>query len=81
MRSLTYFYVRPCAFNGGVTSWDVRSVADMGYMFREAVNFDGCVSAWDTCSVTGMDGMFDGAEAFQTKYDHMPPELWYREGW
>ncbi|CAJ1935318.1 unnamed protein product [Cylindrotheca closterium] len=51
-------------FNQDISSWDVSSVTDMGYMFQLATAFNQDLSSWDVSSVTNMRWMFQGASAF-----------------
>ena len=45
-------------FNGGLSKWDVSSVASMQAMFFTAMSFDSDVSKWDISMVTNMAYMF-----------------------
>ena len=48
-------------FNGDISEWDVSSVVDMAYMFRDAKSFNGEISNWDVSGVTSMASMFNAA--------------------
>ena len=52
------------SFNGDISSWNVSSVTDMGYMFNGATSFNRDISSWDASSVTYMSYMFRGADNF-----------------
>jgi len=51
-------------FNDNISSWDVSSVTDMGWMFYYASSFNQDLSSWDVSSVTSMDSMFRDASSF-----------------
>jgi len=40
------------SFNQDISSWDVSSVTDMNFMFRDASSFSQNLSGWDTSQVT-----------------------------
>ena len=61
---MSYMFAYAAAFNGDLSSWDVRAVTDMSYMFWNAAAFNGNISSWDVSAVTNMSYMFDGAAAF-----------------
>ena len=52
------------SFNGDISEWDVSSVEDMRYMFKDATSFNGNISDWDVSNVTNMTFMFYGAASF-----------------
>jgi len=50
-------------FTGDISQWDVSSVTNMQYLFRNT-NFNGDISGWDVSSVTNMGYAFDNNETF-----------------
>lgn len=47
-----------------MNSWDMSSVTNMDYMFRDCSVFNQDIGDWITSAVTNMDYMFNGASAF-----------------
>ena len=52
------------SFNGDISEWDVSSVEDMRYMFKDAKSFNQDISDWDVSNVTNMTFMFYDAASF-----------------
>ena len=48
----------------GLNNWDVSSVTNMSFMFREASSFNQPIGDWDVSSVTDMSYMFREAISF-----------------
>ena len=51
-------------FNTDISSWEVGSVTDMGFMFYFAFAFNEEICSWDVSIVTNMTSMFRDATAF-----------------
>ena len=51
-------------FNQDISSWDVSSVIDMGYMFAFAYLFNQDISSWDVSNVRNMQAMFREVNSF-----------------
>jgi len=51
-------------FNADISSWDVSSVTDMGYMFYNSQVFNQNIGTWDTSNVENMEKMFSFAKNF-----------------
>jgi len=52
------------AFNQNISSWNVSSVINLGWMFNNAAAFDQVISSRNVSSVTNMGHMFHSADAF-----------------
>ncbi len=52
-----------------ISKWDVSSVANMGYMFSDALNFNQPLGSWTISKVTDMTGMFRGSALSTENYD------------
>ena len=49
---------------GGIGNWDVGSVFDMAYMFRNAISFSAHIGQWNVAKVRAMHEMFHGTLVF-----------------
>jgi surface protein len=49
-----------------VSDWNVSTVTDMSFLFRDATNFSEDLSQWDVSLVRNMSGMFQDARQFQS---------------
>jgi surface protein len=55
------------AFNQAISSWDVKNVKDMGFMFARADVFNHILSSWNVSNVESIAGMSANAKAFNQK--------------
>jgi surface protein len=49
---------------GHISNWNVSSVTNMAYAFKDRTNFNEDISGWDMSNVTTIGGMFQGASLF-----------------
>jgi len=64
--SLQFMFSACSALNGpaNIGAWDVSTITNMSYMFRNASAFNQPIGTWNTAAVTNMSGMFFNATAF-----------------
>ena len=60
---------KPARFNQAIGSWNTSNVADMAFLFREAIVFNQPINNWNTQNVTAVNGMFQNAVAFNQPID------------
>ncbi|MGV9200551.1 MAG: BspA family leucine-rich repeat surface protein, partial [Promethearchaeia archaeon] len=54
-----------------IGNWNVSSVTDMSYMFKDADAFDQNIGNWNVSSVTDMSYMFDYTTLSTANYDSL----------
>ncbi len=68
--SMILMFYNADSFNGDISNWDVSSVLDMRYMFRDT-NFNGDISNWDVSSVLDMNNMLVNTPLSTINYDKL----------
>jgi surface protein len=56
-------------FNQNISSWDVSSVVNMGFMFAGAIHFEQNIGSWNIQNVTDMSYMFENVTLSTTNYN------------